>query len=486
MTQRVRTGYRKHRTTTWLAAFVALLVALVAVPFATGANSKFYTLTVSPTSACSVPTDQTFTLKLTNQTRNQNLGSANITAPSYIHLDDNQVPGVTGTTYTSATVNVADGFDSTGNTIRLRGLTLPTTGSTATITVTATVDTGTGGAWNSIVKQSNTFSDSGPGNLFTLSGSAPTTTISACHYAFVSGPVNASKNVAQTVKVQLQDSSNNPTNVSDSLTLTASQNGSATGNITGLGPTAPDTSGALAGKQWTFSGVTGTVSGSGYALTAGTTTSSTFTIADCVPVNGVCSVGFTDNGDGTGGGSFSGSGLTADSSIVMGFDDTLPAAAAAICNTGWGWSPLTFPPQPPDGRTNFDGITLGTFSMSPKGFVKATFYLRNDLFVLSSPSNTNDIQICAGAAHSVLPNDGSNGFMGRNGIPSVFDGGPGHTNMYWAVLARIPNCNKAPDLNGDNILDPALCAWGTQTINGVDYRTATVLIPYDWDWKGLT
>jgi hypothetical protein len=60
----------------------------------------------------------------------------------------------------------------------------------------------------------------------------------------------------------------------------------------------------------------------------------------------------------------------------------------------------------------------------------------------------------------------------------------GGTDLYWGVLARTPNCNKVPDFNGDEILDPALCAWGTQTINGVDYRTATVLVPYDWDWKG--
>src|SRR5207244_3381645 len=159
------------------------------------------------------------------------------------------------------------------------------TASAATITVKAIVSPGTGGIWTSTVKQSNTFADSGPGNLFALSGPAPTTAISACHYAFVQGPVNTSKNVPQTVQVQLQDSSNNATNVSGGLTLTASQNGSPTGNITGLNASAPDASGAFAGQQWTFSGVTGTVSGSGYALTAGTTTSSTFTIADCIPVN---------------------------------------------------------------------------------------------------------------------------------------------------------------------------------------------------------
>jgi hypothetical protein len=386
-------------------------------------------------------------------------------------------------------VNVPDSFGSTPNTIRLRNLNLPTIGSAATITVQANVSVGSGETWTSVVKQANNFSDSGPGNLFTLSGSAPSATVSLCQYVFVQGPVDASKNVAQTVKVQLQ-ASGNPVSVNGPLTLSASQTvGNTTtavdANFSGLTSSAPDSSEMYAGKQWTFS-VTGNVSGQGYALTAGATTSPTFTIADCIPVNGVCSVGFTDSGDGTGGGAFSGSGLSPNSAIVLSFE-TIPASGAAICNAGWGWSPLTFPPQPPDGETNFDGITLGTFSMTNKGFMKATIYLRNDLFVQTTASQTNDIQICAGAAHTVLQNGlAANAFMGRNGVPAVFDGGLNGTNLYWGVLARIPNCNKAPDLNNDGILDPALCAWGTQPINGIDYRTATMLIPYDWDWKGGT
>jgi hypothetical protein len=495
MTEHVRTGYRRHRKGTWAAVLAVLAVALAVVPLATGAPSKFYTLAVNPTSACSTPTTQTFTLTLVNQTRNQNLGSANITAPSYITLKD-AGKSISGTTYSSFTVNQPDSFDSTANTIRLRGLNLPTTGSTATITVQADVTPGppSGGtsSWTSIVKQSNTFADSGPGNLFAIQGSAPSTTVSACHYAFVQGPADAVKNVPQTVKVQLQDSSNSATNVTGPLTLSASQNGSGVSSFTGLAASAPDATGTLAGKQWTFS-VTGTVSGSGYALTAGTTTSTpAFTISDCVPTDGTCNVGFTDNGDGTGGAAFNGAGLTS-SGIILSFE-TIPPQGANICNVGWGWQQLTFPPQPPpDGRTTFDGITLGSFSFSKStGFMKVTTYLRNDLFVQTSASQTNDIQICAGAVHANSANASSDGstfraFLGRNGTPAKWDV---TTSLYWGVLQRTPNCNKAPShvdpTTGETIRDPALCAWGTQTINGVDYRTATVLIPYDWDWKGVT
>jgi hypothetical protein len=480
MTQRGRTGYRRHGRAAWIAASVALLAAIVAVPLAIGANTKYYTLAASPTNACSTPAEQTFTLTLTNQTRGQNLGSANITAPSYISLEaGTQV--ISGTGYDSFTVDQPDGFDSTANTIRLRGLTLPTIGSAATITVKALVSVPAAGVartWTSIVKQSNTFADSGPGNLFSFQPNVPlpTTTVSQCHYAFVQGPVNASKGVAQVVKVQLQDSNNNPTTVSGPLTLGATQNGNAAdANFSGLTANSPD----AGNQQWTFS-VTGNVSGQGYALTAGATSSAppSFTIADCIPVNGVCSVGFMGSGDGLGGGAFNGSGLNPDSAIVLSFA-SIPASGAAICQAGWGWSKLTFPPQPPDGRTNFDGITLSTFSMTPKGSMTATFYLRNDLFVQTTASQTNSIQVCAGAAHTVLPNGpDANAFTGQNGVKARWDP---QTSLYWGVLQRVPNCGKPP-ADGS----PALCAWGTQTINGIDYRTATVLIPYDWDWKGAT
>jgi hypothetical protein len=490
MTEQVRKRYRNHRTTIWAGVLAVLLIALAAVPLATGANSKYYTLGVSPANACSVPTEQTFTLILTNQTRTQNLGSANITAPSYIALEPG-TQGISGTTYSSFTVNQPDSFDSTLNTIRLRGLNLPTTGSAATITVKAQVSVpaaGTDSHWTSIVKQSNTFADSGPGNLFALSGLVPATTVSACHYAFVQGPVNAQKNAAQTVKVQLQTSSGLKVDGSGDLTLSAYQ-GIDSNTQLAPAPFTGLTSTASSG-EWSFS-VVGAVSGQDYSLKANTARSSYFAIADCIPTNGTCNVGFTDNGDGTGGGAFSGSGLTAGSGIVLSFE-TIPASGAAICNAGWGWSPLTFPPQPPDGRTNFDGITLGTFSFSKTtGFMKATTYLRNDLFVLSSPNQTNDIQVCAGAAHSnpSIPNGPpDNAFMGRNSTKAQWDPvtSTGGTNLYWGVLARIPNCNKAPDLNNDGILDPALCGWGTWTDpnTGILYRTATVLIPYDWDWKG--
>jgi hypothetical protein len=358
--------------------------------------------------------------------------------------------------------------------------------------------TATGGEVRAVVKQSNQFNDSaGTANLFDNPASWPKLTVGTCKYFFTQQPSNALKGAVQTVKVIYGPNATSPVAVSGGLTLSAYQTQQGTqvnvdGRFDGRGSLGQDST-----NTWIFSSLTGTVSGADYSLQAGTgaqaaTSQPPFVIADCIPVNGVCSQGFTDNGDGTGGAAFNGAGLTSPG-IVLSFE-SLPSQGTAICNGGWGWEPLEFPVQP-DGRTNFDGITLGSFGFSrTNGFMKVTTYLRNDLFVQTSANQTNDIQICAGALHANStpnpPNAATQGssyraFKGRNGILAKWDTA---TGLYWGVLQRIPNCNNAPShvdaATGDTILDPALCAWGTQTVAGVLYRTATVLIPYDWDYKG--
>jgi hypothetical protein len=460
-----------------LAALVAVAAAIT--PLATGAPPKFYTLTVDKTAVCSTAERQTFTLTLTNQSRNNSLGSANITAPEYATL-------VSATVTPSGTATV----DTSTNTIQLRNVGLTTTGSAATITAQADVSEGSGQVWESVVKQSNSFADAGPGNLFTLSGASPGLTVSQCKYAFVQGPVDATRNVAQTVKVQLQTSSGAKVTGSGDLTLTAHQDIDSTTTLgsdffTGL------TAGAANG-EWSFL-VTGKVSGTNYSLRApDETRSSYFLIADCVPdASGNCTTAAPVlNVNGDTGASINASGIN--SPIILSFESIPPEGAAgrAMCEQHWAWSPLTFPEQP-DGRTNFDGITLSDFTYAnTTGFVKLTTFLRNDLYVQTNPSNTNDVQICAGGRHSIPANNteavqgGESGaFMGRGGKKAKWDTA---TGLYWGVLERIPNCNRARDLNNDGILDPALCGWGTVDIGGVLYRSATVLIPYDWDWKGVT
>jgi hypothetical protein len=190
-------------------------------------------------------------------------------------------------------------------------------------------------------------------------------------------------------------------------------------------------------------------------------------------VNGNCSSGTIFDPNSPVAGQFTGSGIQGDGiNLAYGM---LPDTGAAICRTG-GWAPMTVPSPP----GSFDGITLESFTSGPSGFVKMTIYLRNDFYVQTSASQTNNIAICTGVRHTAGSQPGLP-FMGRNGIAAVWDP---VTQDWWGVLARVPNCNKSPDVNNDGVLDPVLCAWGTVTLgDGLSYRSATVLIPYDWDIK---
>ena len=148
--------------------------------------------------------------------------------------------------------------------------------------------------------------------------------------------------------------------------------------------------------------------------------------------------------------------------------------------------PISYPdPSSPTGEGTFDGIVLSDFSYArSSGYLEVTLYFRNDLFVQTTASQTNDIEICIGARHNATENEDDNGgtyraWAGRNDILARWDK---ETNLYWGVAARVPNCNKTPDVNRDGILDPVLCSWGTTTLaDGYDYRTATLLVPYDLD-----
>jgi hypothetical protein len=455
---------------------VVALVAAVAIPFATGAPSKYYTLMADPTSTCTTPQRQTFTLTLTNQTRNQNLGSANITAPSYAALVSATLSGTTGT----ATVNQPDGFGSTPNTIRLRNLVLPTIGSPATITVVADVTAGSGGKWTSIVKQSNNFSDSGPGNLFSLKpGTAdPALTVAECasEYVFVDQPDDAERGAAQTVTVELQVNGT-AVPVSGPLTLVALQDGAEIDDqddFSGLTVQA-------SGNQWTFT-VTGNVSGTDYALQAGETVSETFTIADglCQPnvtdpehLNSSCSLTSTLNG-----GAFE-SGVTINDHklepIAINFE--AGDVADGKCDP---WQRASYTDN---GQTyHFPGVALD-FGWGG-GVLRVIYRVRNAEWVLTQASRGNsDIEICAGARHGVnthLNGPSGDPFTGKYG-DAVWDSGDG---LFWGVLGSVSNPGKVKN-------DPVVCGSGNQNLptgpggSSETWRAWTICIPYDWDWKNF-
>lgn len=494
MTQQVRKSYRNHRKSTWaLVLAVVAAIATVVIPFATGAPSKYYTLGASPEPTCSTPTLQTFTLTLSNKTRNQNLGSANITAPEYIDLVDGsaEITGSAGT----ATVNVPDSFGDEDNTIRLRNLTLPTSSSAAIIEVDAYVEVGSGETWTSIAKQSNNFADSGPGNLFapqTAGAGSPSATVTACalDYVFVDEPDDAEKGSAQAVKVQLQ-SGGVAVPVSGPLTLDALQGGQSIVNpdpavFTGLTASGPDAVGAYAGKQWTFS-VVGKVSGTGYALQAGDTISDpTFSIAD-----GVCQPNTTDpehldsscslTSDLNGG--VLESGVTINNHKLTPITINFAAGSTATGKCA-NWAQATY--QVGDDTYVFPGVELDL--VWGGGVLQVIYRVRNADWVLTDAARgNNDIEICVGAKHQEASKNGvgpsADPFTTKFGEDAVWNGVDG---LFWGVLPTVSNPSKVK-AGGD----PAVCSRGNQDLptglNGSSetWRTWTVCIPFDWDWKNF-
>jgi hypothetical protein len=232
MTQHVRKSYRDHRKSTWALVLAAVAaIATVVIPFATGAPPKQYSFTASPTAVCFTGgvQEQVFDLTLRHEGSNNTLGSAEITAPpgGFVSLKPGSLSGANPSSSLA------------GNVIKLRNLALTTANPSITVQVTATVSVGTG-SWSSVAKQSNDFADApGPGNLFGLKGAAPSLTVSACDYRFVTGPVDAERGSAQTVQVQ-RWAGGSPAPATGLLGLSALQGGTASSNFSGLELRAPD------------------------------------------------------------------------------------------------------------------------------------------------------------------------------------------------------------------------------------------------------
>jgi len=477
MTQQVRRGYRSHRKATWaVVALVTVAVAAAVTPLATGAAPKYYTLDAEPASVCYPGEEQQFTLSLTNESQNNTLGSAEVTAPSLITLTPNSLAGAPA------------GSSIVGNVIKLRNLALTTKGSAVTFTVSATIAAPGSSSWSPVAKQSNDFADTpGPGNLLTLQGGEPPLEVLECsyEYVFVHGPVNAEKGSPQTVKVQLQNTAGQPIDVSDPLTLSAFQGGTTPvdsffGDLTAD----PDDSGALAGKQWTFS-ITGNTAGTGYTLLAGDTTSDPFAIVD-----GLCNPNVTDTEHVAASCSLTSTfatgpqaGITINNHKLDPIAINFAAGSTVTDGTCEQWNRAKYTVG---GETyTFPGVELD-FTWGG-GMLQVIYRLRNSDWVLTNVSRGNqDIEICAGAKHGIETDlnkdetDGGVPFSGKYGKAkwNASDG------LFWGVLSTVQNAGKVRE-------DPAVCARGTQDLatgpNGTleTWRTWTICIPSDWDWKNF-
>ncbi len=190
MTKHVRRNYRNHRKATWGVA-IALMVAIaaVAIPIASGAADKNYTMlfpsagAVTPTPPVSgSTTGQTLCsgsayavkVAITNTAKSSQLGSADVTFPANVSLSNATLPAGSPSAWQ---------ISRSGNVVSLRQLSLPKNG---VVTVTATLSGSAATSAQAItarVKQSNDFSDSGSNpnaNGFDNPAVFPTISVQAC------------------------------------------------------------------------------------------------------------------------------------------------------------------------------------------------------------------------------------------------------------------------------------------------------------------
>jgi hypothetical protein len=219
---------RSHGT----ALLIALVAACAVATPASGAT-KPYSVVVSPSAA---PAGQRvdFTATFTNRTDQQQLGSANLTAPAGFTVVSASVPS-------PATATVS------GNVVQLRDLALQP-GASLVVSVTADVPCEAGVyTWSVIAKQANNFSGPPGNDLGPLVDSSLTTSVNAgCAVAlqFVGQPANAIVNETITttpynsppggpVTVEVIDGAGNRATTSKAVITLSLAEGSGTATLSG-------------------------------------------------------------------------------------------------------------------------------------------------------------------------------------------------------------------------------------------------------------
>jgi hypothetical protein len=190
MTEHARRNYCNHRKATWgFAVALAIAIAAVVIPIASGAADKNYTM-LFPAAGAVTPappvsgstTSQTlcsgsaYSVKvaITNTAKSSQLGSADVTFPANVMLS--------GLPAFPAGSPAAWQISRSGNAVSIRQLSLPKNG---VVTFTAAVTGGAASPAQSIiarVKQSNDFNDSGSNpaaNTFD-NPTFPTISVQAC------------------------------------------------------------------------------------------------------------------------------------------------------------------------------------------------------------------------------------------------------------------------------------------------------------------
>jgi hypothetical protein len=323
-----------------LIAATAALVALVLPGSVVSAtNTKPYTANICLSGPCIAPVTApslaggataTVDLTLKDVGTQQQLGSANVTAPL----------GFTVTNVTGAPA----GSSWAGRTAQLRNLNLAP-GASTTVTISVSVPCQSSSPdWAITAKQSNNYNGP-PGNDLTLvpppDSSLTTTVTGSCKLVFVKQPANAQVNTTITsvpdnpsgdkVQVQVWDGSNNPiTTATGTVLLTASSNP----NPTPFGGTSAQLQSGTATFTSLNSSATGTyrliASGDGFTSSD---PSSEFTISDfgtfCPASSTTCSGG-TSSSDKKTQTSVTSTGLHGDTTLEINMLD--PTLVAPHCD----------------------------------------------------------------------------------------------------------------------------------------------------------
>jgi hypothetical protein len=454
------TGRRQSRpfATKFVALISAVLLALaLGVTADAATTTKPYEATwVSGGSPLPVPPGSvTLTLRITNKTNPQTLGSANISPP----------PGYTLTSVAPLSLPASAQLDATTNTVKLRNLNLaPLVGVNVTISFTTPcLADGLAKPWDLIVKQANNFSGP-PGNDFAIypPNSYPSTVRaigSACLLRFANQPnttqtgFNIRDGYASTgnaIRVEIYDPSTTLTvNTNALVELTAS--GPAGGTLTG-GASIP----AVAGIA-TFGGLSINLAGP-YKLWASSEAAS-------IPKD----------------------------SLQFMVSDTVTTCAGAGCNFPLTQGQNTYTTTPKNGASgatfvaslNLIGLRISCdfapFNYPDSRQPNAVWYVYNDADVGNTGSAKTNVIVIDKAIVQVTPENGASAyrvcysspvrFFDRTGAwapVDPWDDGPGvyfGTTWYTGLL---------PDCKGKNPVAPCVMSW---TGDNAGNRVGTFLTP---------
>ena len=513
MTQHLGTGYRKHRKGAWgFTLALAFILAAVVIPLASGSTSGGRPATYMFTGnagACAGQGSLTFDVTLTNTSKTQSLGSADLYAPANITVTAASIvsgggstASIARTTYPNPVTPDTNDPTSTGRSlISLRNLQVPggqTPSAAVIVHVTANVGAPGKKYWYSLVKQANDFNpgDLDLSNTLSIQGSNPYVDIETCTLAFTQQPPNpwqkatkASPAVAVALKAgstPVPSSGLNP-----SLAVLAGSAGT-TSDFTGFGTASYDSN----SFTWTWpdakpnatapSGAYNLVaSASGVSSATSDSDSTTavnepFQVADSVcPAGQKCPPAESNldpNAEGT---------------VALGINNTLPGPVTIDFGPSGVADPLCSPWNrafytDASGTTvYFPSVTLN-YSWGTK-MLQVTYLVRNSEWVLTNVSRGNqDMEFCVNARHQV--DTYKNGDPQTNPLAVPFTGkyGPAKWNptdqYFHGVIYTVANPSKVT-------ADPAVCGRGTVDLptglNGAteQWRSWTVCIPYDWDWN---